>query len=119
MDLRCYDDLDELATETDDPREELAQDNYHVLITPRGGNPDDPEGGIGVHQLLSGRNDPRTPERIEGALLRDPRNGSVRVLITPIADEPEGYHVAIDIETNFGPLSMGLDVTSAGVERTS
>lgn len=108
MDLRCYDDLDELAAETESPLEELHQDNYHVLITPLGGNPDDPDGGIGIHQELSGPRDPTLPERIEARLLRDPRNGSVRAVVTEIPEEPEAYDVSIDIETAFGALEMQI-----------
>ena len=116
MDFVCYDDLNEFGAETTSPLEELEQDNYHRLITPRGRNLDDPDGGIGLEDMLSGPYDPATGAKIEGELRKDPRNAVVRALVTEIA--ADSYRIQIDIETDDDELlRLAVNVGADGVTR--
>lgn len=114
-DIRLFDDLDLFGAETADALEELDQDNYHRLITGRGRNPDDPDGGIGLIDMLSGEYDPSIPSFIEAELRKDTRNLAVAVTVTNIEDGV--YAVQIDIQADEGELQMNLEVGPDGVVR--
>lgn len=118
FDVRCFDDLDDAGEEITDPLEALEQDNYHRLITPPGGNIDDPAFGLGLPLMLSG-NDRALDSlsaQIEGELLEDERNAEVRALITA-GTEPGAYDIAIAIVTDDGAiLNMRLRASGDVVE---
>lgn len=87
-DLSCTDDLTEDAAELpgDSPLA-IAQSNYRRLRTPRGTVRDDPDYGIDLCMFL---HEPMTPSRqievggiIRSELLKDDRNESVDVTLTP------------------------------------
>lgn len=115
MDLRCFDDLDLFGEETANPLEELEQDLYHRLITPPGRNPDDPDGGIGLLDLLSGDYDISIPSRIEAEIRKDTRVLAVAVLVTEVANGQ--YRVQIDVQADEGVLGMTLEAGPDGVVR--
>jgi hypothetical protein len=120
FDVRCFDDLDEFGGELrlpEDALEQLEQDNYHRIITPRGGNPDDPSFGLGLEELLSGDLDPAIGSLIEAELRRDPRNGAVRAVVT---EAGETMRIDIEIETDDGEmLSQSIEADAGGVRRVT
>lgn len=95
--IRCLDDLDLFATEISDPAEELYQDLYHRLITPPGGNIDDPNFGLGIDRLLSGSNADLIAlgPRIEAEFRKDDRVADVRALVTPLARDSYSIRIAV------------------------
>lgn len=111
-DVRCYDDLDPFGEEITNPLEELAQDNYHRIITPRGRNVDDPNLGLGIPEMLSGVRDGSIRGRAEAELLKDERNVSVEATVTELETGPKGTSVQLDftIETNDGVLTSTVVV---------
>lgn len=110
MDVLCLDDLDAFGTELDDPLAELLQDDYHRLIEAPGSNPDDPNRGLGLEDLLSaaiaaGPNAPSDAvdlaslgPRIETELLNDDRNADVRATLSVLEQTARGTTFAIDVE---------------------
>ncbi len=132
MDLLCVDDLDQFGGELDDPIAELAQDNYHRLIEAPGSNPDDPNRGLGLEDLLSASiaAGPTAPSdavdlallgpRIETELLNDDRNADVRATVSVLEQSQRGTTFAVDIEivTDDGVLTgLGLEMGPDGVRR--
>lgn len=123
LDLRCFDDLDELAAEITDPLEQLEQDNYHRLITPPGQNIDDPDFGLGLPQMLSAglRDAQALGPAIEGELRKDSRNDVVRALITEVARGEYDIEIRIvpnasELGTTEEELVMRLRAGADGVE---
>lgn len=105
LDLRCLDDLDDLAEEITDPFESLFQDNYHRLIDPPGSNLDDKNWGLGIKRFLSAStslsqrqeaavNLASLASRIEAELRKDDRNAEVRARVTPTANRGE-YSITV------------------------
>lgn len=119
-DVRCFDDLDLFGEEITDPLEELEQDNYHRLITPRGGNVDDPNLGLGLAEMLSAARDGSLAPRAEAELLKDERNLSVRATVTELSNDATGVTIQLDldIETSDGALSQSVQITPEGAEQT-
>jgi hypothetical protein len=113
-DVRCFDDLDSFASEITEPLEQLDQDNHHRLISPLGSNPDDPDFGLGLEELLSGELDPAIGSLIEAELRKDRRNATVTALVTPQGDSQLFIDITIVtdddelLEMNFVKDENGL-----------
>lgn len=117
LEIRCLEDLDELGEEITDPLEALEQDNYHRLITPPGGNIDDPNFGLGLDRKLSGSDMEiaALPAEISAELRKDDRNALVRVTMTKV--DRGRYRFDIAIQTDTGRLlEMGVFAGRNGVE---
>lgn len=130
-DVICLDDLDRFGGELNDPLAELAQDNYHRLIESPGSNPDDPDRGLGLDDMLSGAIGTGIADasdltllgpRIETELLKDVRNAEVKVTVRVTSEGHAGtsLDVAIEIVTDKNELlKLGLTADSDGVRRTT
>lgn len=117
MDLVCLEDLDEVASETDDELELLAQDVEHRLLEEYGSNPDDEDRGVGLADRLSGTDTPAMIGRlIEADLVKDER------ILTCVADvrntglSNEGAVATVDltIMTADGLLRLGYALSADG-----
>lgn len=94
-DLRCVDDLDLNAVETQSDLETLEQDVLHILEEVLGSNLDDPDRGLGLTQLLSGSAVPLQHLASVGAtqLTKDSRIDSAKLTITQTG--PSAFNVAV------------------------
>lgn len=99
----------------------LAQSLVRRLDCPRGQNPDDPNYGIGLRQMLnvgmvdSDLNQLGGQVRLE--LLKDDRVDSLRVVVTP-SNVGKTLRVQIQvtpIDINAGPFSLTLNASSAAI----
>jgi len=115
MDLVCYEDVDLFAAETSDEWEILEQDLYHRLIEEPGSNPDDPDRGVGISNLLSGVVRPELFARlIEADFLKDDRVASCKATIAP-RDSAGAYDIEIVVGVNEERLTMSVTADSEGV----
>lgn len=110
MDALCYDDLDELGRDLDDPLAELEQDVVHMLFESFGSNADRPEGSIGLEDALSGPSDPGLRHRIETKLCDDPRIDAAQVTLTAVDDT----HVQIDLKIQADQTELGVSLVFDG-----
>lgn len=110
MEASCYEDLDALGTELDDPLAELDQDNYHRLIEDPGSNPDDRDRGLGIFRFLSGKAEDLASlvPRAEAELRKNPANKEVRAQITPL----ETGHYLLQIRVVPDGDVLGIVVTN-------
>lgn len=132
-DVLCLDELDRFGAELTDPLEELAQDDYHRLIEAPGENPDDPDRGLGLEDMLSaaisaGAKNADTGDlallgpRIETELGKDVRNADVKATVRVTSDGHTGtvFDVVVEIVTDKNELlKLGLTADSDGVRRTT
>lgn len=135
MDLLCpsqvdYLDIDENATEIDDPLLELYQDLIHRLFEAPGSNLDDLDRGVGIEDLLGSgittssnpvtgilRPDQQIAHRIEQDFRKDPRVQAVQanVVVTSPADtSPITFRIQVNVECNEGVLGITLESDGAG-----
>lgn len=116
MDLLCFDDVDEYAREIDDPLEELAQDVVHTLLEAYGSNPDAPERGIGLEEMLSGPVDPTLAHRIETMLRdNDDRIDSAKVSISETS--ANAYRVDVHVSGGLGDVDVAFERDATGAIR--
>lgn len=116
-DLTCLDDLDSYMAENASPFDDYLQDCYHRLLEAPGSNPDDPNRGLGLDQMLSGTVDPQIKARIEGELKKDSRTQSVQVVIIPIT-LPTGAGYQINIRLQADGRTLGLVIQTDGTSFT-
>jgi hypothetical protein len=112
MDVLCYDDLDELGRDLDDPLAELEQDVVHWLFESFGSNADRPDGSIGLEDALSGPSDPGLRHRIETKLSDDPRIDAVEVKFVQI--DPTQVRLDLRIQANQTALGIAIVFDGAG-----
>jgi len=110
VDVLCFDDLDVMGRDLDDPLEELAQDLYHRLIERPGGNIDDPDRGVGIVQMLSGTLDPSIARLVDADFEKDDRVSASHTTITRTA----AGEYRIDIEVDANGETLGLVFESDG-----
>lgn len=113
-DLVCYDDLDPAGLEMNDPVAELEQDFYHRLITPPGGNPDDPDFGLGIMRMLSGTVDPTLAAQINAEGRKDDRIDGVQTTITLVSTGI--FQIDIQIQPS-GTLKVLVDAIAGSTTR--
>jgi hypothetical protein len=108
-DLVCVDDLDPNGNETKTDLETYAQDVFHQLIELPGSNPDDPDGGIGADQYLSGTIDQisKLPGIVENVLERDDRCDGCSCNIID-ADPATNTPLVVDIKIAVDGKVLGL-----------
>lgn len=108
-DLVCLDDLDKNANETTSDLQTLAQDIFHELIELPHSNPDDPDGGIGADQYLSGTEDQiqALPNIIENVLGRDDRIDAVTAAVVD-APPGSGLDKIVTVKVQAGANVLGL-----------
>jgi hypothetical protein len=103
VDLRCWDDLDELATEVEEG-ESMRQDAYHAITTPRDGLIGVPGECTDVRMWLS--NDRIDPANygpvLEVELARDDRVAAAFVRVSPAGEE--AYAIAAELENARGEI---------------
>jgi hypothetical protein len=112
-DLVCVEDMDLFAAETQSDLESLEQDILHILDEDYGSNPDDPERGIGLANLLS------KPTRVlsdivrtvEAQLRTDDRIDAVKATLTEL---PPGYSFPGGLTFDKGGWMLELDVVASG-----
>lgn len=115
-DLVCVLDLDANGNETKSDLETLEQDVLHVLLETIGSNPDDPDRGVGIDQLLSGTLDDlqKLPRTIENQLESDDRidgcSAALSVLpgtsASPSAALSNSYLLAIQIQVDGSVITL-------------
>lgn len=121
MDLSCFDDLDESASETDDEMLLLEQDLYHRLLEDYGSNPDDADRGVGIMSLISGSFDAVTIGRkIEADFSKDDRVLSCEAVVTVSQTGNDGViaNIEITVGTSDGALKLGYVTTGDDNELT-
>lgn len=112
-DLVCVEDMDPFAAETQTDLESLEQDVLHILDEDYGSNPDDPERGIGLGNLLS---KPTTAlsdivRQVESQLRTDDRIDAVKATLTEL---PSGYSFPGGLTFPNGGWMLELDVVANG-----
>lgn len=111
-------DLDLFGRETTDPLEVLGQDLYHRLVELYGSNPDDVDRGVGIVDALSGIVDNRDlAGEIRADFKKDDRVAEAEVKVTPMAETPGGYRIAIRVQTVDGILPLEVEVVDGILSR--
>lgn len=119
-----FDDLDPNMAETDDPRQQLAQDLYHRLIEERGSNPDDPDRGLGLPQRVNGTVNDDALERDTVEELRKDRRvdvGTVSAKVTRTTNGNRGATVRLDVVaySNAQEIRVGIVFDDDGFRRVA
>lgn len=118
MDLKGYEDLDEFASETDDPLVELSQDVYHRMIESFGSNLDVPaDASLGLEDVLHGDLEAVQPQIIEAGLRLDPRIDAAKVTITEVGDGASATGaktVRADVQIVANGKELGIVLESDG-----
>ena len=118
IDVRGLMDLDPMATEITDPLEAYAQDMIHRLIEMPGTNPDDPDRGLGLTQMLSGPIDRSIEGRVVSELSKDSRTDEVTAKLS--AGDGDGVYLLDVLCTADGALvPFVLELSKNGVRRVS
>ncbi len=113
-DVVCTLDVDPMAAETQSDLETLEQDVFHILIETLGSNPDDPNRGVGVEELLSGKLDDvqKLTGRCEQQLLEDDRIDACKATLTPQSDWSFILHIEIGVDGTVLGLSYAYSATA-------
>lgn len=112
-DLVCELDADAFARETTSDFQNLQQDVSHILIETPGSNPDDPDRGIGIDELLSGTeaNLRRAIAKIDSELPKDPRIDASATNI--VNTDPGDYDIDIQIVVDGQVIGLSFAYSSA------
>jgi hypothetical protein len=117
-DWRALDDLDQFGTDTADDMEDLVQDTIHHLDSPFGSNPDAPDRGAGLDNILSGTTSPADVQRaIVGECRKDARITNAEATVD-VTDEPQTgdiYDAALEITTSDQAIALALAIGPDGV----
>jgi hypothetical protein len=116
VDLLCFDDVDMMATELDDPLAEALQDFYHRLIEDPGSNPDDPDRGVGLVSMLSSVQDPSLAGRIDAEAKKDDRFDGADTTVTDLGNGK--FSILIEL-TPQGSLLIEADAAARTVARVA
>lgn len=113
-DVVCMLDVDPGAAETTTDLETLEQDVFHILIETLGSNPDDPNRGVGVEELLSGKLDDvqKLGPRCEQQLLEDDRIDTCKATLTEQSDGSFLLHLTIGVDGQVLGLSYAYSATA-------
>ncbi len=121
-DLVCTDDLDPFASETSSDLQTLEQDVLHVLDEAMGSNPDDPERGVGIYNIIGGTVDQlqQMAATIDTQLEKDDRIDSSTTTIADVSttDEQAGayYLISIALIVDGSVLNLSYDLTPSGLQ---
>lgn len=113
-DLRCVDDLDLNAAETQSDLETLEQDVLHILEETLGSNLDDPDRGLGFATLLSGNALPlqHLASIASSQLTKDDRIDSATTTITQTG--PSSFTVAVVVVVANTVIGLYYSSLAAG-----
>lgn len=100
----------------------VAQANFRRLITPRGmlrGGEDEQNYGLDLEELIgtTPTDAPSLEGRVQGELLKDERNLSVRVTVADTSDGvAHSYDITIECDTAEGPFTLQIAASDVSVE---
>lgn len=111
-DIRCLEDMDVYASETEDPLEMLEQDVFHVLTENNSANPDDPDRGLNLASLLSGVFDQGLQDAAEIEVAKDARVAASKAKLTTTGNNQSGIFGQMDIEIQPNDATLNPIVVS-------
>ncbi len=121
-DLVCADDLDPFAGETTSDLQTLEQDVLHVLDEENGSNPDDPERGVGIYNMIGGTVEQlqQMAATIDTQLEKDDRIDSSTTTITDVSTTSEQagafYLISIEVVVDGSVIPLSYDLTPTGLQ---